>query len=78
MKSRAFMGAVCVLVTGLFVLSGRISSASPAKPTAEMLKQLEGEFMKAAADKGSEGYMSYYADNAVEVPNGAALIRGKV
>ena len=51
-------------------------SASP-KATPEMLKQLEGEFMKAAADKGSQGYMSYYADDSVEVPNGGALIEGK-
>ncbi len=51
-------------------------SASP-KATPEMLKQLEGEFMKAAAEKGSQGYMSYYADDSVEVPNGAPLIQGK-
>ncbi len=50
--------------------------ASP-KATPEMLKQLEREFMKAAADKGSQGYMSYYADDSVEVPNGAPLIQGK-
>ncbi len=51
-------------------------SASP-QATAEMLKQLEAEFMKAAAEKGSLGYMSYYADDSVEVPNGAPLIHGK-
>jgi len=50
----------------------------PSSDNASILRQLEGEFMKAAADKGSQGYMSYYADNAVEVPNGAALIEGKV
>jgi len=33
--------------------------------------------MRAAAEKGSLGYMSYYADDAVEVPNGAPLIQGK-
>lgn len=33
--------------------------------------------MKAAAEKGAQGYMSYYADEAVEVPNGVALIQGK-
>ena len=48
------------------------------KTTADTLRQLEGEFMKAAAEKGSAGYMSYYADDAVEVPNGAPLIQGKV
>ena len=45
--------------------------------TADTLRQLEAEFMKAAAEKGSQGYMSYYADDAVEVPNGAAIIQGK-
>ena len=51
-------------------------SASP-RATAEMLKELEGEFMRAAAEKGSQGYMSYYADDSVEVPNGAPVIKGK-
>jgi ketosteroid isomerase-like protein len=51
-------------------------SASP-KATPEMLKQLEADFMKAAAEKGSQGYMSYYADDSVEVPNGGPLIQGK-
>ncbi len=55
----------------------RTVAASP-KATADTLKQLEGEFMKAAAEKGSAGYMSYYADDAVEVPNGASAIIGKV
>ena len=52
------------------------ASASP-KATADTLKQLEGEFMKAAAEKGSQGYMSYYADDSVELPNGGAIIPGK-
>ena len=52
------------------------ASASP-KATADTLKQLEGEFMKAAAAEGSQGYMSYYADDSVELPNGVPLIPGK-
>ena len=44
---------------------------------AATLRQLEADFMKAAAEKGSAGYMSYYADDAVEVPNGAPVIQGK-
>jgi ketosteroid isomerase-like protein len=51
-------------------------SASP-KATAETLKQLEGEFMQAALEKGSQGYLSYYAEDAVEVPNDGPLIQGK-
>ena len=67
-----------VLLTGSVVLSNvnRSAAASP-KDTAGTLKQLEAEFMKAAAERGSAGYMSYYADDAVEVPNGVAIIPGK-
>ena len=69
---------VVALLVGTIVLPIKQSrvEASP-KATADTLKQLEGEFMKAAAEKGAQGYMSYYADDAVEVPNGAALIQGK-
>jgi ketosteroid isomerase-like protein len=52
-------------------------SAAP-KTTVETLKQLEAEFMKAAGERGSRGYLSYYADEAVELPNGAPIISGKV
>ena len=68
--------AAFLVATIIFPVSHPKVSASGA--TADMLKQLEAEFMKAAAEKGSQGYMSYYADDAVEVPNGAALIQGKI
>ena len=51
-------------------------SASP-KASAETLKQPETEFMKVAADKGSQGYMSYDADESVELPDGGPMIQGK-
>jgi len=54
------------------------SRVSASATKADTLKRLEGEFMRAAAERGSQGYMSYYADDAVEVPNGAAFIHGKV
>jgi len=80
MRSSAWVTVVafCVMVAGILVLPGKVFSTSPVNATPEMLKQMEGEFMKAAAEKGSQGYMSYYADDAVEVPNGAALIQGKI
>jgi ketosteroid isomerase-like protein len=64
-----------VVIIGLPIAHPNVSASSKATP--EMLKQLEAEFMRAAAEKGSLGYMSYYADDAVEVPNGAPLIQGK-
>jgi len=60
----------------IFPYAHPTASASP-KATANTLKQLEGEFMKAAAERGSQGYMSYYADDSVELPNGGAIIPGK-
>jgi ketosteroid isomerase-like protein len=69
---------ILVVLVATFILpyARPTASASP-KPTAETLKQLEGEFMKAATEGGSQGYMSYYADDSVELPDGGAIIRGK-
>jgi ketosteroid isomerase-like protein len=74
---------LAVMVVALFVVTLILPVAQPArsaspKANADTLKQLEADFMKAALDKGSQGYMSYYADDAVELPNGAAVIQGKL
>jgi ketosteroid isomerase-like protein len=70
-----------LLVTGLALILAlpnvHLASAST-KDSVETLKRMEGEFMKAAAERGSQGYLSYYADDAVEVPNGEPLILGKI
>jgi ketosteroid isomerase-like protein len=77
------MKSFLLILTGAFLVAVILSPfsqpvvAAAPKATAETLKQLEGEFMKAAAKKGSEGYMSYYAEDSVEVPNGAPIISGK-
>ena len=72
---KSFLTTAALLLIA-FLPSGPRSAATM-KPTAETLKQLEAEFMKAAAEDGSAGYMSYYADDAVEVPNGASIMQGK-
>ncbi|HEY6765846.1 MAG TPA: DUF4440 domain-containing protein [Candidatus Sulfotelmatobacter sp.] len=70
-----------VFIAALILVVVSMPRSEPAhastKDGAETLKQLESEFMKAAAERGSQGYMSYYADEAVEVPNGADTISGK-
>ncbi len=58
------------------LLSLNIAQAQSASG-ADTLRQLEAEFMKAAAERGSQEYMSYYAEDAVELPNGADMIQGK-
>jgi ketosteroid isomerase-like protein len=74
-----FLILTATLLVGVVVVPGaRPSAAASGKASADTLRQLETEFMKAAADHGSAGYMSYYAEDAVEVPNGEPIITGKV
>jgi ketosteroid isomerase-like protein len=77
MKSFLPILLVAFLVATMVMPIARPTVSASPTATADTLKQLEGEFMKAAAEKGSQGYMSYYADDAVEVPNGRVLIQGK-
>jgi ketosteroid isomerase-like protein len=78
MKSFLLTLMAAVFAAILFVPNATRFSSASTKATADTLRQLEGEFMKASAERGSQGYLSYYADDAVEVPNGAPLIQGKV
>jgi ketosteroid isomerase-like protein len=73
MKSRI---SVVVLLTllGAFFYTPRSKAQSNG---AEILKKMEADFQKTAAEHGSQGYMSYYADDAAEVPNGESIIQGK-
>jgi ketosteroid isomerase-like protein len=73
---------VLLVVTSLAVILATTwthpaASASP-QASADMLRQLEADFMNAAAERGSAGYISYYADDSVELPNGGPIIQGKV
>jgi ketosteroid isomerase-like protein len=77
MKTFLPLLVVAVLVATIVLPIARPTVSASPKATPEMLKQLEGEFMRSAAEKGSLGYMSYYAEDSVEVPNGGPLIQGK-
>ena len=70
MKTKFWLAALLAA----FML-GALSNSQSDGSTA--LTKIEGQLMKAAADHGSQGYMSYYADDAVEVPNRAAILQGK-
>ncbi len=78
MKAFLFTLVATVLVATVIFSSGRPYASASEKANADTLRQLEAEFMKATADHGSQGYLSYYADDAVEVPNGGPIIQGKV
>ncbi len=72
-KTRWIIIALMAVFAGGYFRSAVASS----KDGAEALKKMEADFMKSAAEKGSIGYMSYYAADAVELPNGTAAIQGK-
>jgi ketosteroid isomerase-like protein len=63
-----------LLLLAAFLLGALANSQSDG---AAVLTKMEHEFMQAAADRGSQGYLSYYADDAVEVPNGHGFLMGK-
>jgi ketosteroid isomerase-like protein len=77
MKSFLFPLIVALLVSITVAFQVRRASASTPQATTETLRQLEAEFMKATAEHGSQGYISYYAEDAVEVPNNYSIIQGK-
>lgn len=77
MKSLLPILVVAFLVATIALPVPRPTVAAAPKATVDTLKRLEGEFMKAALEKGSKGYMFYYADDAVELPNNAPAIHGK-
>jgi ketosteroid isomerase-like protein len=68
---------VVVALSAIFASPASRTHAAAGKDDAQTLRQLEADFMKAAAERGSAGYMSYYADDAVELPNGVAALQGK-
>jgi ketosteroid isomerase-like protein len=77
MKSFLLILIVILLAASVLLPIVHPSASASAKASADTLRQLEADFMKAAAEHGSAGYLSYYADDAVEVPNGAVIIQGK-
>jgi uncharacterized protein (TIGR02246 family) len=50
---------------------------APVSAREREIRALESAMATAAAEKGAEGYMSFYAEDAVELPNGAQMLLGK-
>ncbi len=71
------LSLMVALRTTMIAMPSVHPAAASSQVTPETLRSMEGEFMKAAAERGSAGYMSYYAEDAVELPNGANAIQGK-
>jgi ketosteroid isomerase-like protein len=44
---------------------------------ASIILKMEADFQKATAEKGWDGYVTYLADDAVELPNGESAVKGR-
>jgi len=77
MKSLLSVLAVTLLLAVVMFANARSSTSAAATANVDTLRQLEADFMKAAADRGAQGYMSFYADDAAELPNGEDMLLGK-
>jgi ketosteroid isomerase-like protein len=78
MKKLLLVLAAVILAAIIVVPNANPIVQASSKDTTDTLRRLEGEFMKATADRGSAGCMSYYADESVELPNGGPIMQGKV
>jgi uncharacterized protein (TIGR02246 family) len=81
---KAILSTTLTLLAGLVLISLPASRAAHQQPDratvsarAREIRALEAAMMAAAADKGAEGYMSFYAEDAVELPNGSPALLGK-
>jgi uncharacterized protein (TIGR02246 family) len=72
-----------VLAAGMFLSLAHLAGAQqpgaskPAAGEAAKIRALEGAMMAAGEEKGAAGYMSFYADDAVELPAGDEALVGK-
>lgn len=73
MKTRLLTVALVLVIA----VTGFVWKAKAASDGSAKLTQLEAEFAKATADHGLDGFMSYFADDAVDLPAGGPIISGK-
>ena len=66
-----------IVVLGLVLGIGWRTPLRSESNGAEKLKQLEADFQKATAERGFDGFVSYFAEDAADLPNGAAAVMGK-
>jgi len=72
------MVVIAVFVTAVSLVSWtHIVAALDGKPTPETIKDTEARFLKAALEHGSTGYLSFYSESAVELPDGADALIGR-
>jgi len=67
---------IALLLLALTV-AGHVRKASAETDGSAKLRALEAEFVKATAEHGLDGFMSYFAEDASELGNGGGIVTGK-
>jgi ketosteroid isomerase-like protein len=64
----------------LVVSAALLAMSSPAlaqSKGSDLLVKLESDFQKATAEKGWDGYVTFFADDGVSLPNGGSIVQGR-
>lgn len=75
MKRNAFIGMTGLVGLLVLAVSTRVTHAGDSIPA--VLVALDEEFGRASAEKGLEGWLSFFAEDAAIFPRNAPIVRGK-
>lgn len=75
MRSRFVIGLLALSLAMLVFIVR--PSAHAQNGDASILLKMETDFQKATAEKGWDGYVTYLAEDAVELPNGESAVKGR-
>ena len=77
MKGSLRLLSVVALLSLASSLSAQSSAPKSSGSVADKIRALEHAMMVAGQEKGSAGFLSFYSDEAVELPDGENILQGK-
>ena len=77
MKGSLRLLSVVALLSLTSSLSAQSSAPKSSGSVADKIRALENAMMVAGQEKGSAGFLSFYSDEAVELPDGENILQGK-
>src|SRR6267143_2694473 len=67
---------LCVVVVAVGLVSTTRAAQAQSKGS-DVLVKMEADFQKATAEKGWDGYVTFFAEDGVELQNGESAVKGK-
>ena len=74
MKSKLLVALLATATATMLVWNLQLHAQASG---AEMLRNLEAEFEHATAERGLDGFMSYFGDDSADLPSGSDIVFGK-